>query len=89
MTLVPTCCSTAAGIDDPRSLCRRIDAGVGAFGGGPVGGSGFAFVVENLTCILPLADTDVRTRERRRIVAAAAAAAARLGQGKGRSNADV
>jgi len=79
----------AGGTDDPRSLCRRIDAGVGAFGGGPAGaGSGLA-LVENLTCILPLADTDVRTRERRRIVAAAAATAARLGHGSGRSNADV
>jgi len=49
------------------------------------GGSGNALVV-NLTCMLPLAETEVRTSERRRRVAAAAAAAARFGQGAGRLN---
>jgi len=75
-----------------RSRCSRIDASadVTSSDAAPPSGSGGGFVA-NLMCMLPLADTDVWTRERRRRMAAAAAAAtaARFGDGSGGSNADV
>jgi len=97
MSVRPTWFSVVIAGADARSSagrrrCRRIDPSAVGSSDPPIG-IGSAFDV-NLMCMLPLADTDVWTRERRRRIAAAAAAvaaatAARFGEDGGGSNADV